>query len=758
MKIKSIEAIEVTDPRWLTKRFGDHYAPISTNTMLRIRSSIKDVHRVRHKFVSPYVEKLCQMIPVPPQGIDDAAFVFGYEDSDGKEVKGIAETDPALMKYIAEFPEEWAIVQKCLGLTRQKSKHACAFVLADEPIKNFIPLTTVGDVTVTQYTAKSVEAVGGLKMDFLVVNSLNDIAACVKLIQKRTGYIPKDEFIKGIKVPAHQVVPHRGHIFDIWNLPEDQGVFADICAGKTETVFQFNTPSARQWLKEFVDVVGRHTLKSIEGLAAFTALDRPGPLDARVQQGEVSRNMLQEFAARSRGEEPIGANQVLDQMLPETYGVIVYQEQLQRVFQEVGGTTGIQANNFRDDIGKKRMQKVMAWKDVFMPGAIQRLGEEEAHRLWNMMETFGQYGFNKSHSICYVIIGYACAWLKHHYPLEWWTSVLSHATRNEIDEKFWEHCGHMIDMPDIKLSGDGFEIQGDRIRAPLSLLNGVGPAAHKELCEGRPYIDMADFCQKIQDRKIRGAKLNAKGKMQKGRSSLGPALVCKLIVTGVADALFPPETPMSEKLQAYADHMARVEGKKKAKKLDDRFTMLTAIQILQMKKQILPSYSEDLIPVVSRLVKDNTNSQHEGSYVWQRGGRLVFHTKDSFGNNQDQDFTIFTGQEIEDLNKIKMLPHGGLKVAALAFVVDAKVWRYGPTKDKQACKITFEVDGHRFQLVKWPNREGKLVGVPQELVGSIVAVTLVKWKAEKEFSLDDIYVIQPPLGDKTEESQESSKE
>lgn len=754
MKIKNLKEKTIQGDGWLKRRFGDCFAQISTNTKLRVKSSIKDVHRVLHGHVSAEIEILCKKLPLPPQGIDDADFVFGYENADGDFVPGAAETDPTLKGYIEKYPKEWAIVKSCLGLNRGKSRHASAFVIADEPIHNFIPLMRIGDVRVTQYTAPAVEAAGGLKMDFLVVNSLNDIEKCVRLIQDRSGCgvdfsvarhtIPDGDpvpsmTIDGKTVPYIRIVPHKGKFFDIWNLPEDQLVFREICEGKTETVFQLNTASARQWLREFVGSDGSHALRSVADLAAFTALDRPGPLDANVTDGHVKRNMLQEYAARARGETPIGANPLLDKMLPETYGVMCFQEQTSKIFQELGDTTGIQANKFREHTSKKKMAEVMKDKALFMEGAVRKLGQEEADRVWNMLEKFAGYGFNKSHAVCYVTISYACAWLKYNYPLEWWTAVLSHADRNEIDTKFWQYCGHLIDMPDIKLSADNFAIQGDRIRAPLSLLGGVGASAHEELVAIRPVDGVRDFIQKIHDLKTSKTYIDPEtGKKKSGRSALNSTIMLKLIVSGAADSLFPPDSSLLEKLELYTSIESEVTGKKNKKfKID--LTNLTPLQRFQLRKDVLPMWSQDLRDAVKRIelpsclmvVKDN----------------LFYDAPRPFGRGGATKFRCVSGKDLRELMDFE-LTQTPMKRAVIAYVVDTRPFTY--RGNKKACEISFDVNGERFGMVKWPDQEGNL-DIPNPLKGAVCCITVSTFKDNK-WSIDDIEVLQVPFDMKTEGS------
>jgi DNA polymerase III alpha subunit len=755
---------------WLYERFRDHFAQVSNDTRLRLASSIKDVHRVLDGQVSKEIERLTGKLAKPPQGIEDHDFVFGYKGADGQPVKGSIETDPALKQYATKYPQHWAIVQKCLGITRQKSKHACAFVITNEPVTNFLPTMFVGDdgVPVTQYTKDWVEEVGGLKMDFLEVTSLLNIQGAVRLIQKSCGYDPKEERINGLRVPAIRVVPKFVEggmaLYDVWDLPEDQDVFAEMCAGRTETCFQFDTPAVRQWLELFM-VNGRHTLTSVEHLSAFTALDRPGPLDATVSADGIERNMLEEFAARARGETPIGANPHLDRMFPETHGVIVYQEQLQKAFQEFGQTSAEAGDEFRVHVSKKKMSEIAKDREVFMPGAIKTLGsEEEAERIWGMLFTFGQYGFNHSHSVCYALTGYVGAWLKHHYPTEWWTSVLQNADRTKIDNRFWEFCGSYVDMPDIKLSEEDFAIQNDRIRAPLRLLSGMGASAHDELMECRPFADLREFCQKVYDRRVRlgstviDKKLNKKTgettevkKVKLARSALNRTVLSKLIVSGVADSLFPDDCrDIYSKLTMFNQVKAEVEGKK-PEQVDARFLNLSPLQRFQLRKDVLSSFTTDLVPMVAEVLdKDEFRAE--------RGYRNSWKMPRPFDENEW--CPVVHGkvarQILEDDGPLEGISPK-FKFGVVAYISDIEWFWNG-----KAARVHFDVNGERFNAPRWPNyhekQENKGAKLPDTIKGAVVILTLARWSEEKQFSVDDIRIIEPGLTLKPAAAAEQSAE
>lgn len=759
---------------WLRDRFGDCQAQISTDITLKLKNSIKDVFRATYGFVAPEIEAICKALPNPPQGIPDRDYVFGYKDNDDQWNQGLIETDATLQHFVKTYPKEWDIVKMLIGMPKTRGRHACGFVISDEPIQDFIPMTTIGDVRCASFTAAGVEAAGGLKMDFLVVNVLNDIRDAMRLVQDRVrpdinwkqarlkdSEAPKDrpipgETINGLFVPHVMCLPFEGGFVDIWDLPERSEVFRDICDGKVETVFQFDAGAARQGLRNFRPEGDTLPLKGIEGLAAFTALDRPGPLDARVKTTNGDEhNMLVEFAIRARGGDRSGALEVLDKMIAETNGVIVYQEQLQAIFQEVGGTTAIQANNFRQRISKKKMVEVNKTdKPLFMKGAVAKLGQETADILWDMMQTFGQYGFNKSHAVCYVIIGYACAFLKHFYPLEWWAAVLSNAERNEVNEKFWRYCGPLVLMPDVQKSQKGFVIEGNRIRAPLSLLKGLGDKAHAQLLAGAPYSDIEDLLLKIEAHRQANSttvqSVNAEGvtvlKTRKGTSALNDTVLRNLVLVGALDSLFPTHDtdglPMTsvDRLKVLDITAAKVRGKKAPKAGAGRYNLESALVQYQVRKQILPAYSEPLRPLVQEF-----------------GPRLREDSFISAGNpetgSKPEVWRLIDGHQFEYLESLDILPPGDVQVAVLAYVVGTRKFDY-TKKDtgeaKTALELQLDVDGVRMQVVKWPGKTGLSRNFLQPLDGAVIVCLFSRSNGSSTFFLADVEVASPPLKANTE--------
>ncbi|MDE2425753.1 MAG: DNA polymerase III subunit alpha [Elusimicrobia bacterium] len=698
---------------YLKERFGEYFAQISTDTQMRIRSSIKDVNRALHNGeVDSYIEKITGKIPYPPQGISDYNYLFGYKDSDGKEIKGIIDTCAPLQEYIKKYPEEFEIVEKCLQICRSKGRHASAFLVADKPVKEFIPLMKVGDVTVTQYAMGDCESNGGIKLDFLCVNSLSDVGDCLKLIRKKNG-ISKEFFTNGKKIPLVRLIPFKDKFYDIWDLPEDMNVYRTICDGDTETVFQLDTPSAKRWLKEFdFEVDGKPSIKSIEGIAAFNALNRPGPLDYFAKNEKTGKmyNMLQEFAFRLRNSDYKSEISLLDDLIPETKGVLIYQEQLMNIYKVLTDCDAKEVNDFRVNIGKKKMEKVLKMKPKFVERASEKIGIKQANKVWDMLETFGQYGFCSAHSHTYSYVSYACAFLKYHYPLEWWCSVLKNAKKDEVLDKFWPYCNELVAFPDINLSKDVFDIVGDKIQAPIDLLMGIGPQAHKEICENRPYKDIEDFCAKIIAKK------------EVARSALNSGVVDKLIISGVADSLFKDkDMTISDKFALFNKTMASLTGKKNIEQVESDILNISKTKLYQYRKSILPIYSEDL----TKYISENNHSINN----------LL----------NELDLPLLNSNQFKQLMNEELGPTKRISVAIIAYVIEHRNFKFA-NKTMDAISLKLDIGGNIYEFAKWPRKDNRMSGVPKsDLTGSVIMAVLNRWNIDRPFVLEKVFVIEKAL-------------
>lgn len=747
---------------WLSKRFEGHYAPISVNTLLRVKSSIKDVARYKFGEVPYEIEVLCKSIPSTPQGVEDIDFVNGYVAEDGTENEGLLKTHQGLQDYVKKYPDHWELVLKLLGIMRQKGRHASAYIIANQPVDTFIPLMTISGVRTAQYTAESCEQAGAIKYDFLGLNTLTDLSNAIKIIQERSGLKLEDSYIlNNKKVPKHRIIPFDGKLYDIWDLPNDQKVFNSICEGETETVFQLNTSGALKWLKEFnyweTEGSDKKLIDSKMDIATFTALDRPGPLDAMVEGNGRQRNMLQEYVARVKGEQSFGNISYMDQSLPETLGVLIMQEQITKIYQDLTECSRADAENFRRLIAKKKVSEVNRVYPIFMEAASKKVGEMEAKAIWDQIQKFAQYGFCKAHAVSYGFTAYACAFLKYHYSIEWWCAVLRNADKNEIAEKFWKYCKNYIQMPDIQHSRETFVIKDNKIIAPLNLLHGVGVGAHSELTTYGPYTDIQDFCNKIAIHKKSRAKIDeSTGKTRAGTSALNSGVVNKLIVSGVANSLFPNNLDLISKLEMYQECLAKALEKKRPEKIPEEYRSLNALTVYQHRKSILPMYSEYLVPYLYNLQthgvikKEKGNKLLEFSYKPTDIDTIAYISKSMGVSEYIGAVSFVNGQLLRFFTEDVIIDEDEpLTLAVGAYVLDHRKFTYKNKKTGEmvwATEFLLDVDGEVLKVVKWPDRKTKECIIPEgKLNGAIVIALITKRSSKYGFSIDSIQKIQEPL-------------
>lgn len=682
---------------YLYGRWGNRAAQISTRIMLRLKSAIKDVNRYFKGHIEPEIEKLSKSLPPPPQGVTDQAFVFGYEDDDGNEVPGLIETDADLKKYAEERPEEWDLVVRCLGIARQHSKHASAFVIADRPVSGIVPMF-MGNIT--QYDMKAVEKAKLIKYDFLVVNQIKDIQKCLEMINKRNN---------SNMVSGHFM--HQGKETYVWDLPEDQDVFASVWEGETSTIFQINTRS-------MVPFVQRIQPKSIEDLSCILALVRPGPLD--FVDEVTGRNMAEEYIERRNGSSKPDMKE-LAEILPETYGIMVYQEQVAKVSRILGDMKPGDAEELRRVFSKKLKEASLKMKPLFMEGAVKKLGDEKANTIWNMMETFSRYGFNKSHSISYAMITYACMYLKFYYPLEWWAAVLSNADEQEISDKLYKHVRDVMAPPDINLSTNEMVIDYDTktIRAKLTVLKGLGEKAVEAIVAHRPYKDIKDFVKK---------------------KVAGPSITKKLIHVGVMDSLFPRNTSLLDKMQIYEDSVKQVEYEIKLERgvkakppkqgeIDPHYVGMHPIVDFVEKKTIYPTMPGSLYDVMIRHCPRVQEGSLEKPIVSDSVGTPV-----RFVNGQDAIKLDSFEPKSRDLD-----------FACAGYVVKCEEFNYAKNT-KKALKMTIDCDGYMTERVIWPDYDtGKLKEYPGLTKGSVCLFFLTRRVDKANTKLSDVLVIYSPL-------------
>lgn len=507
----------------LREKYGNKIAQASTLGTLKLKSAIKDACRaiLGLNAQDPVIDALCKTIPNEPQGVSSRDFLLGYKDQDGEMHDGHLMQNQVLDDFFQKYPSVYDAVMQLLGIPRSVGRHASAFLISNAPISDTVPTCMISGVLCTQYQATAnnnmVEKAGLIKFDFLRVNTLDDISNCVRLVQKNRGYRVWEESItldgesyritKG-DLGIDKLPLEDGTILDLYQLPEDPNVFAELSAGRTETVFQMNSALMTGQTKRIRPTKLRH-------LSDIVALVRPGPLlaDTGVKDPETGKSftMTELYIAAKNGRvKPTYAHPDMKPILEETYGSACYQEQLQQMFVDLAGYSLEDADYLREVLAKKKRQEM----EKAIPELRQRLSargwsEQQQDVFVSLCIASSAYSFNKSHSAAYAMVAYQCAYLKHHFPIEWWTAVLQNAKVEDIREKGYAQtlqAQGILELPSVNGPTDTFRPVDGKVLAPLYIIDGIGDIACREIEERRKsggiFKSFQDFFERVDSRKI----------------------------------------------------------------------------------------------------------------------------------------------------------------------------------------------------------------------------------------------------------------
>lgn len=615
----------------------------------------------------------------------------------------------------SEYTEVWDFHEPItnMGYINGILAHNCAFIVSDKDIEETIPIFEVGGVKrVTQPEAKQCEWAGLIKYDFLVVSALQDINLCLKYINKRnneekpTGYFS-----------------HKGAHTYVWDLPEERDVFNMLSDGHTESVFQLNTVSVTPFVK-------RIKPESILDCATITSLVRPGPLDFTDE--ETGRNMAEEYIYRRNGLSK-GKIEILNELIPETYGILVFQEQVSKIAKELGKMSVEDAENVRIGMGKKKIKLLNSLKPKFIEGAAKTVGQDIAENVWSMMATFARYGFNKSHATAYSVISYTCAFLKYHYNLEWWAAVLSNADTKEINEVFYKYVKDMVLPPDINTSTEEMEVDYNlgKIRNKLSMISGLGTKAAEKIIKLRPYIDIEDFVSK---------------------KPCGPSMTKKLIHIGVLNSLFYNSDGLMQKMYKYEqaynavlykeklieydekikEAAAAGDGKKAEKlaknkeryeikgirepQIDTSYIGLGPKQDFLIKKSVFPTMNLDLQAVLDKDSK---------TLIVRYGNKRVI------TNSYGRDNVLVNGETLQQIDSKDLTDDAYFCVPGYVMSCEKFTYQGGA---RTALKMIIDSSGYISEKVLWPDyNTGELV-YPEELKKGAIVYFFYSKKAGKPYT------------------------
>ena len=447
---------------YVQQRYGrDQVAQIITFGTLQARGVLRDVGRVLQM---PYgqVDKLTKLVPQNPAApVTLAAAIEGEP-----KLQAFRDEDPVVARA-------FDIAMRLEGLTRHASTHAAGIVIGDRPLSELVPLyrDPKSDMPVTQFNMKWVEPAGLVKFDFLGLKTLTVLDVAVKLLKQR-----------GVHV-------------DLATLPlDDAASYQMLARGDVVGVFQVESQGMRRALIDMRP-------DRFEDIIALVALYRPGPMAN-----------IPTYCAREHGdEESEYLHPLLEPILKETFGVIIYQEQVMQIAQQMAGYTLGQADLLRRAMGKKIRAEMEKQREIFVQGAVKNgVPRGQADTIFELLAKFADYGFNKSHAAAYALVSYHTAYMKAHYPVEFLAASMTLDLNNtdKLSEFRAEaqRLGIKVEPPSINRSGPTFEVSDGAIHYALAALKGVGPQAIELIVEARKkgglFTSLADFAARVSPRAI----------------------------------------------------------------------------------------------------------------------------------------------------------------------------------------------------------------------------------------------------------------
>ncbi|HEX2639834.1 MAG TPA: DNA polymerase III subunit alpha, partial [Pyrinomonadaceae bacterium] len=444
----------------VTEFYGrESVCQIVTFGTMASKAAIKDVGRALNMPLGD-VERIAKLIPPPFRGRNTS-------------ISQALEQVPELAAAFKNDPNVKELVDLALrleGASRHTSVHAAGVVISPKPLHELVPvaLSAKNELT-SQYTMGDLEKVGMLKMDFLALTTLTIIADCLKTLKEK----------KGVEI-EWSTIP--------LNDPKSMALFAD---GRTEAIFQFESSGMQE-------ICRRMKPKELEDLAALNALYRPGPIDG---------GMIDDYIARHRGEKKV--QYLIPQMkdiLNNTFGVLVYQEQIMQLAQQLAGYSLGDADLMRRAMGKKKREEMAVHEEKFISGAVERkIDKKKAEEIFRLMAQFADYGFNRSHSIAYAYLAFQTAYLKAHFPSFFYAAVLSHEAQDSAKvykyTKELRSIGMKLLPPDVNESDDGFTPLDDAVRFGLTAIKGIGAASVASIVAARKdgrFTSVFDFVSRVE--------------------------------------------------------------------------------------------------------------------------------------------------------------------------------------------------------------------------------------------------------------------
>lgn len=600
---------EVID--YVQGKYGeDRVAQIITFGKLQARAVLRDVGRVLEM---PYgqVDRICKMVPNNPAN----PMTLGEAIAGDAELRKLRDDDESIATLLGNGLQ-------LEGLYRNASTHAAGLVIGDRPLRELVPLykDTKSDMSATQFNMKWVESAGLVKFDFLGLKTLSVIQRATELLKERNIQ------------------------FDLSELPlDDEKTYKMIGRGDSVGVFQLESSGMR-------DVLKKMRPDRFEDIIALVALYRPGPMAN-----------IPNYIARKHGKEKVDfMHEKLEPVLQETYGIMIYQEQVQQAAQQLAGYTLGGADLLRRAMGKKIKSEMDAQREVFVEGAVrQGVSSEKAASIFETISAFAGYGFNKSHAAAYALIAYQTAFLKANFPVEFMAASMTFDMGNTDKLGIFRQELKSLDIevlpPDINKSGPDFRVERIEgsgslvIRYALSAIKNVGgpgmEALENERLKNGPFRDLSDFISRVD------AKVVNKRSME------------NLIRSGAFDSIHNNRAELSEGLDIIMRHVNATidEGKK------DQHNLFSGDETTRVNRVKLTSLEE--WPVLKKL-------RNEFEAI---GFYLTAHPLDSYGEALIKNGVISSSTLVSELNK-----KGGMARMDVAGIVSSSRIRVNQRGNKYA--------------------------------------------------------------------------
>lgn len=600
---------------YVKERYGyDHVAQIVTFGTMAAKGAVRDVGRVLNM---PYsqVADIAKLIP------NELKITLDKALKESADLRKLYDSDADVKKLID-------LARKIEGLPRHSSTHAAGVVIARNPLTDYLPVAVSEGTLVTEFDKDHVEELGLLKMDFLGLRTLTVINDTIANIKK-----------------------NRQEVIDINAIPLADELTADmLCAGKTGAVFQMESSGMTNLVKDLAP-------RNFADLIPTVALYRPGPLGS---------GMVEDFIGGRHGTKEVTyMHPLLEPILKETFGVVLYQEQVMQIVQVLAGFSLGQADLLRRAMGKKKHEILLAQKENFLKGCAQnQIDADLATTIFDLLTHFADYGFNKSHSAAYALVAWQTAYLKAHYPAEFMAAMLTSIMDTQKVPRYIELARRMeleILPPDINASMANFSVDHEAIRFGLAAVRNVGDAAIASIVEARQadgsFKSLLDFCKRIDT------------------STINKRMLESLIKCGAFDSLGAKRSQLLAIMDA-----AMSEAQREKRDAMNGQLGLFGEDIGETYALKLPDIPEASMPERLNWEKENT-----GFYI-------TGHPLDEFRAS------------LKNLPTIEFIQHGGIKdkqvVRIGGMVTEAK--RITTRKGDTMCFLTIEDYTERLEVTVFP--------------------------------------------------------